>query len=234
MLSPWICDYYEGSRFFLPETLPLVKIDRLILILFDGLARKDFKKYNVSFIRPFHYVEMWNDVPNTKSALNQIFLMKMPKHGKCLLQHLEKEGLKTCFIDRYTDVNTYGKHATKSIVVKSDEQAAEAALKHLTSFNFIFFHQYERDNVYHRKSEFDDATAIQRIVERINKILSSTADAGRTMVVVFSDHGPHEHPSKKLKNPSNKDLKKIRRMLKKGETEVKTCPVLFFYSKHIS
>ncbi len=228
-LSPWLCDFFENRRLFLPDSFPLMKVNKLILILFDGLARRDFKKYNISFIRPFSYVEMWNDVPNTKSALNQIFLMKMPKHGVTLLEYFAQKNLRTCFIDRFTDVSIYGKLASETVVVKSDDQAAKEALKRISRDDFLFFHQYERDNVYHGKSSFDDQTAISRIVDRINEVLAKTESQQHTLVVVFSDHGPHEHPIKKLKNPRGKDIKKIRRELRKGETEVKTCPILFFY-----
>lgn len=227
-LSPWLCDFFIGKRKFLPPCFPLIPVKRLILILFDGLARKDFKKHDISFIREFLYAEMWNDIPNTRSALNQVFLMKMPHHGMSLLEFLSHHGIKTCFIDRYTDVTIHGKFASEAVVVRSDDQAVNEALKRLTQFNFIFFHQYERDNVYHGKSSFDDHEAIQRIVTRINKVLSKSHDSS-TLVVVFSDHGPHVHPVKKLKNPGTNDIKKIKRSLKKNETEVKTCPVLFFY-----
>ncbi len=233
-LSLWVCDYFNNQRVFLPSCFPLVAVDRLILILFDGLARKDFKKYDISFCRSFLYAEMWNEIPNTRSALDQIFLKKMPRYGMTLLEYLARKNLRSCFIDRYTDVNLYGKSADEVVVVRSDDQAVEAALTRLARFNFLFFHQYERDNVYHGKSSLDDQRAIQRIVTRINKVLRKVAKDSRSLVIVFSDHGPHEHPAKKLKNPGSKDIKKIKRNLKKGELEVKTCPILFFYPNSMS
>lgn len=229
VLPLWIIDFFKGERNFLPSVIPLRKAERIVLILFDGLARGDFKKYTVSFSQKYSYYELWNEVPNTRSAMNQIFSQKLPKYGKQLHEVLRTLGKTTCFIDRYVDVHEHGLTFDAWFVAKSDEHAAELAYQKINKYDFLFFHQFERDNVYHGKTTMTDQEAINRIVERINKILDKTTHDPHTLVIVFSDHGPHKHPTKKLKEPTAKEIKKIKRLLAKGQVEIKTCPTLLFW-----
>ncbi len=185
-----IKEFTEKNQISLIQNLKGVYVPNVIFLLLDGVGDKEFEYMDKleSAIDRAYKIKLINRFPNTKEAYKQIF-----NQGKSNIEDIIKLNNKRfLLIDNRIELSLFGSYPHK-IHRKDDYFVFDQIVANINNFEIIWGHIMMIDHATHDKNKRHRAL-IPNLAKRITTLIKTLSEKNyEGVLVLFGDHGPHEH-----------------------------------------